>query len=66
MIVLLPNVRDGLTKMEEKLKTFDLNTLQSKMKMKKVNLLMPKFKLESTLDLKQPLTEVFTPNDGQF
>jgi len=60
MIVLLPNAKDGLAHMENQLKTFDLSSLPSLFRSRTVNLKMPKFKLESTLDLKNPLVQVRT------
>jgi len=58
MIVLLPDKRDGLAEMETKLEDFNLNDLVNKLQSTKVQLQLPKFKLESTIDLKDPLTKV--------
>lgn len=58
MVILLPNSIDGLKDLESKLNTFDMNSLASKFVERKTHLLMPKFKLESTLDLKDPLIKV--------
>jgi len=58
MIILLPNERDGLSKMENLLKNFDLTTLSKRFRNKKVSLQMPKFKLESSIDLTEPLAKL--------
>jgi serine protease inhibitor len=58
MIVLLPNKIDGLRDLETKLANFSLASIPPMLRERKVNLAMPKFKLESTIDLKDPLTAV--------
>jgi len=51
MQIILPNEKDGLAEMEQKLRTFDLSTIQ--FTKTKVALSLPKFKLETTIDLKK-------------
>ncbi|XP_021950951.1 leukocyte elastase inhibitor isoform X4 [Folsomia candida] len=58
MIILLPNEIEGLKDMEEKLKNFSLASIPSRLRERKINLSMPKFTLESTIDLKGPLTAI--------
>jgi len=59
MVILLPLEKEGLAAMEEKLKTFPLESIPSKLRERKVSLQMPKFTLETTMDLKGPLQKVF-------
>lgn len=58
MIVILPNKQNGLAELETKLKTFNLGTIQSKLHERKVQLSMPRFKLETEIDLQRPLEAV--------
>merc|ERR1712142_1264073 len=57
MQVLLPDNKDGLEEVEEKLKTVNINDLFEKEKQQKdLDIQLPKFKLESTFELKEALT----------
>jgi len=58
MIIILPNEVEGLKGLEEKLKGYPLGTIPTKLRERKINLSLPKFTLESTIDLKGPLTEL--------
>jgi len=58
MIIILPNEVDGLKGLEEKLKTYPLGSIPTKLRERKINLSLPKFTLESTIDLKGPLSEL--------
>lgn len=57
-LVILPNKRNGLPELESKLKDIDLNDLTSKLYKQEVNVKLPKFKIESSFQLKDILTEV--------
>lgn len=57
-IILLPNKRDGLKDLEEKLKTYDVKTITRYMFPEIVKIWLPKFKMETTIDLNEPLKEV--------
>jgi len=58
MIIILPNEVEGLKGLEEKLKTYPLGSIPTKLRERKINLSLPKFTLESTIDLKGPLTQL--------
>ncbi|KAF2894162.1 hypothetical protein ILUMI_12016 [Ignelater luminosus] len=58
MVVILPNAIDGITKLEEKLMNVDLTTLTQNMRYDEVQLSLPKFKMETTMDLKPILEEM--------
>jgi len=58
MLILLPNEKDGLSNMETKLKNFDLSALPGRLQERKVAVQLPRFRLESTIDLKAPLTKL--------
>ncbi|CAL8143173.1 unnamed protein product [Orchesella dallaii] len=67
MVILLPNKRTGLAEMEDKLKSIPLQQILDGLRERKVQLYLPKFKLESTIDLKEPLTalgagDIFSDN----
>ncbi|ODM99798.1 Neuroserpin [Orchesella cincta] len=67
MVILLPNKRTGLAEMEDKLKNIPLEQILDGLRERKVQLFLPKFKLESTIDLKEPLTalgagDIFSDN----
>ncbi|XP_014205168.1 uncharacterized protein LOC106637052 [Copidosoma floridanum] len=55
MVIVVPDEADGLNAVEEKLASYDLSNHAS---MDKVRLFLPKFKFESTIDLKEPLTKI--------
>ncbi|XP_050093789.1 antichymotrypsin-2-like [Anopheles aquasalis] len=56
MLVLLPNNRDGLASLEERLPSLDLIDLRNQLKISEVKVYLPKFKIDFTLDLKNVLT----------
>lgn len=58
MMVILPNEKTGLSKVETGLANLDLNEISKKMSKVEVNVYMPKFKVEYDLSLKKPLTKV--------
>jgi len=62
MVLILPNEKDGLMKLEEKLRSVDLFELVNPSPRteysKNVSLSLPKFKIESTHDLKDPLKRI--------
>ncbi|KAF2899766.1 hypothetical protein ILUMI_06420 [Ignelater luminosus] len=58
MVVILPNLIDGITKLEEKLMNVDLTTLTENMENEELELSLPKFKMETTMDLKPILEEM--------
>jgi len=61
MLILLPNEIDGLKAMEEKLQNSnysDIAEITRRLRKRKVNISMPKFKIQSTIDLKEPLQEL--------
>jgi len=51
MVIVLPDEVDGLAAMEDKLATMDLNTIDKRMGSIKVEVTLPKFKLEESLEL---------------
>lgn len=55
MIVILPNKHDGLAKTISKLTSEKLNTIISHMETVKVSVTLPRFKLEATINLEEPL-----------
>lgn len=61
MLVLLPNENDGLTSLEKSLSIENLNLWQEQLTTKQVEVFMPKFKLETTYDLKTSLIEMGMP-----
>lgn len=58
MIIVLPNKRNGIADLEEKLAGTDIAQLTSNMYKPEVEVSLPKFKIEQTIDLKDSLTEV--------
>jgi len=57
MQVLLPDKKGGLEDLEEKLKTVNINDIFEKEKQQMdLDIQLPKFKLKSTFELKEPLT----------
>lgn len=56
MIIILPNQKNGLYNLE---KNFEWNSIsEATYSTKEVELFLPKFKLEATIDLKKSLKEV--------
>ena len=59
MVIILPNKKDGLLKLEEQLRSVDLSEIfNQKTAMETVSLSLPKFKIDSTHDLKDSLTKI--------
>lgn len=57
MTIVVPNERNGLPLLESRIHQVITNSLEG-MVMKNINLVMPKFGIEKSLDLKDPLIEV--------
>jgi len=57
-VIVLPNERTGLAALEEKLATQTLAEMLERTTKAKVNLHLPKFKVETTLDLEHHLSTV--------
>uniref|UniRef100_A0A182IYC2 Serpin domain-containing protein n=1 Tax=Anopheles atroparvus TaxID=41427 RepID=A0A182IYC2_ANOAO len=55
MLLLLPNERTGLTKLEKKLPSLNLAELTTKMYKQKVEVFLPKFKIDFSRDLNKDL-----------
>ncbi|CAH1236757.1 unnamed protein product [Diabrotica balteata] len=58
MIVILPNKRDGINELELKLANTDLTKITENMFRPDVIVALPKFKIETTIDLEAPLTKL--------
>lgn len=58
MVFVLPEERDGLGGVEAKLATTNLAELDKKLREAEVEVTIPRFKLEETLDLVEKLKEV--------
>ncbi|XP_018788510.1 PREDICTED: serine protease inhibitor 42Dd-like isoform X2 [Bactrocera latifrons] len=58
MLVLLPNKVDGLAALEQKLTNADLNLVVERMRGADVDIILPKFRIEFEVDLKQPLQQL--------
>lgn len=61
MLIILPNERDGLKDVENKLNEIDLNDMSSKMYSQEVTVSLPKFKIEFDIVLNDNLKEVLNP-----
>lgn len=59
MIILLPDKVDGLRKLEENLTPVKLNDILSRLRTRQVEITMPKFKIETDIQLKENFREVF-------
>ncbi|XP_055949832.1 leukocyte elastase inhibitor-like isoform X1 [Argiope bruennichi] len=55
MVIVLPKERDGLAAVEDSLYPDQIREYRSKMKMLTVNLTLPKFKIDSSIDMNRPL-----------
>lgn len=66
MIVLLPNKYDGLEELEKKLENYNLTSIPSQMRNRKVSLSLPRFKLETEIDLTGILSEVMVGNSAEI
>ncbi|XP_017767977.1 PREDICTED: antichymotrypsin-2-like isoform X7 [Nicrophorus vespilloides] len=58
MVVILPNKIDGIDELQQKLTNYDLSKLTEGLYNTDVILSLPKFKIESTIDLNDPLKMV--------
>lgn len=58
MLIVLPNEIDGLEKVEKSLETLSLKSLRRNRFLKEVDLYLPKFRVESTIELNNVLEEV--------
>ena len=58
MIIFLPNEIDGLPKLEHALTGLDIKAVLNKIKREKVEVTLPKFKLEKFVDLSEALQKV--------
>ena len=61
MLVLLPNEKDGLDTLDDSLSIENLNLWREHLTTQQVEVFMPKFKLETTYDLKSLLIEMGMP-----
>ncbi|KAJ3656280.1 hypothetical protein Zmor_015367 [Zophobas morio] len=71
MIIILPNKRNGIDKLEKKLATRNLSEITENMWNTEVIVQLPKFKIEQTIFLNDPLTqlglgEIFDPCVANF
>lgn len=62
MLILLPSRVDGLTSLENRLSPALLSKSLSKMRQQKVDLFLPRFKLESGFELSQTLSKMGMPD----
>ena len=58
MLILLPNEKEGLKVLEEKLQEIDLQALQDEMHMYDTVLALPRFKIDFDINLNGPLKKV--------
>ncbi|KAL9708133.1 hypothetical protein quinque_011651 [Culex quinquefasciatus] len=58
MLILLPNERDGLAKLEGNLQNIDVVDLLSRMRRQEVEVFLPRFKAEFELDLTETLKQL--------
>ncbi|CAB3385440.1 Hypothetical predicted protein [Cloeon dipterum] len=58
MAIILPNKKNGLKTLEEKLATTNLNRLLQSARLRKVTVFLPKFKIETSLDLVDQLSKM--------
>ncbi|XP_063903064.1 leukocyte elastase inhibitor-like isoform X9 [Zophobas morio] len=71
MFIILPNKRNGIAELEKKLATANLTEITQHMWNTEVNVALPRFKVETTMDLKDSLTklglgEIFSPGSADF
>lgn len=62
MVILLPRQIDGIGQLEKQLSPAFLDDLLAKMSKQKVEIFLPKFKMESRFDLKDTLSEMGMPD----
>ncbi|XP_018579751.1 serine protease inhibitor 3/4 isoform X4 [Anoplophora glabripennis] len=58
LIVILPNERNGIADLEQKLASTDIMKITENMHKPEVEVALPKFKIEQTIDLQDSLTEL--------
>ena len=58
MFIILPHDIDGISELEKKLAGVDLSKILTQIPEEEVEVMIPKFKLEETTDLKDIFTEV--------
>lgn len=58
MIILLPDAKDGLRNLENNFSKIKLHEIVEKMTKYEVNVKLPRFKIEQSLQLKETLTKV--------
>lgn len=58
MFIILPNEKDGLAALQSNIRSIDIAAMRQKMHKQEVNLLLPKFKIEYEIELKDVLTKV--------
>lgn len=58
MVIVLPNKKSGIVELQQKLAAFNIDEVISNIAVSPVLIKIPKFKIESTFDLKQLLSEV--------
>ncbi|NP_001295942.1 serine protease inhibitor 3/4-like precursor [Musca domestica] len=58
MIIILPNKKNGLYELEEKLKSFDFDDINDHWKMEQMDVYVPKFKISSSIPLKVALQKL--------
>lgn len=58
MFIILPHDVDGISELENRLAGVDLSKILTQLPVQKVEVSIPKFKLEETTDLNDILTEV--------
>lgn len=58
MVIVVPDEVDGLGQIIKNLESFNSARLESSRRCRKVKLYLPKFKIESEIDLKEPLRKV--------
>ncbi|CAH1108852.1 unnamed protein product [Psylliodes chrysocephalus] len=70
MIIILPNKRNGIDELEAKLANTDLTKITEDMFRPEVIVSLPKFKIETTIDLNEPLSKLglagMFSNDADF
>ena len=58
MLIILPKQREGLSSLAEKLGSIDLNSLTSRMSHARIDIYLPKFKIEFNIELSDVLSKV--------
>ncbi|KAF5299965.1 hypothetical protein FQA39_LY11338 [Lamprigera yunnana] len=71
MVIILPNEVDGIEDLEKKLVKVDLSTITNGMRNVEVQVSLPKFKIETEMDLESVLRKmglgiIFDPNQADF